>query len=134
VEQLQDPRPPLGGFVDLDVQLGDAAQAQPTAQLATDEGHCPAKRGQGRRPLGGLPDQADPHARVGQVRGRVHPSHGHETDPRIRHLASQQPADLLAEQFVDPFEALAHTWLRAAGLTGAQSPWTPGIVSRARTG
>ena len=70
-EQLEDARAALGGVVELDVQVRDAPDPQPRAELVADERHRVAERREGRVALGRLADDADPDLGVAQVRRRL---------------------------------------------------------------
>jgi hypothetical protein len=133
VKELEDPRAALRGVVDVDVQLRHAAQADPSAELAPDERHGPAQRGEGGPPLGRLADQADPDSGVGEIRRDVDLGDRHEADAGVGDLAAEQAADLLAQELANPVSALAHADLRVGDIVGVPPPWPPGIVSRART-
>ena len=71
VEQLEDARAALGGVVELDVEVGDAPDAQPPAELVPHERHRPAERGDGRVALRGWPMTLTQTLRVAQVRRRL---------------------------------------------------------------
>ena len=98
----------LGGVVELDVEVRDPPQPQARPELVADERHRPAERLDGRRPLGRLADDADPDLGVPQVRRRLDARDRHEPDPRIRDIPSHDRRDLLPQELVDPFGALAH--------------------------
>ena len=72
VEQLQDARAPLGRVVELDVQVGDALDAQGLAQLVPHERHRPAERGDRRGRSLGWPMTLTHTLRVAQVGRRLH--------------------------------------------------------------
>ena len=71
VEELQDARAALERVVELEVELRDALDPQPLAELVADERHRPAQRGERRLPLLGLADDADPDLGMAQVRRRL---------------------------------------------------------------
>jgi hypothetical protein len=107
-QHLEDARAALGGVVEVDVEVRDAPDAQPRTQLVTDERHRVSKGLQRGVALGRLADDADPDLGVPQVVGRLDARDRREPDPRIRDLATDDRADLLAEEFVDAFGSLAH--------------------------
>ena len=59
--------PALGGVVEVDVQVRDALDPQPLAELVPDERHRVAERLDGGVALGRLADDADPDLGVAQV-------------------------------------------------------------------
>jgi len=96
------------------MEVRDTPDAQSRTQLVTDERHRVSKSRQGGIPLGWLADDADPDLGVTQVVGRLDTRDRREPDPRIRDLTTDDRADLLAQEFVDPFRSLAHETTTAA--------------------
>ena len=118
-QQLEDPRTALGRVVQVDVQVRDAPDPEPPAQLVADERHRVAQRRDRRVALGRLADDADPDLGVAQVLRGLDDGDRGEADPRIRDLPRQDRADLLPQQFVDALCSLAHaTGYRRAARMG----------------
>ena len=108
VQQVEHARAAFGGVVEPDMELRDAAETEPRAELAPDEHHRPVERRERRLPLRLVADHADPDAGMAEIRCGLDLGHGHEADSGIRHLAAQDLADLLSQQLIDPLSALGH--------------------------
>ena len=98
------------------MQVRDPLDAQRLAELVTDERHRVLERGDRGIALGRLADDADPDLGVAQVRRRLDRRDRGEPDPRIRDVTSDDRADLLPKELVDPLCSLAH---RSAQLADA---------------
>ena len=117
VQQVQDPRAPLERVVELEMELRDALDPEPLAELVLDERHRPTERRQRRLPIGRLADDADEDLGMAKIRRRLDARHRREAHPRIGDLARDDHADLLPKQLVDPVSSRWSSPLVAASLT-----------------
>ena len=108
VEEVQKARPPLGRVVEPDVELRDAPDPQPAAQLVADIAHRLLQRAQRLVAIGLAADHAHPYLGVPEVRRRLDVGDRREPDARVRDLLGEQRPDLLAQELVDALGALAH--------------------------
>jgi hypothetical protein len=108
LQDLLDAVVPLDAFIEEELQLGRAPQAQSTAQLSAKE-----RRGAFKRPCGLTPrllvaERRVVHARLLEVGRHADVSDGQEADTGIVHLAGQQLREVFANLFADPSRALGH--------------------------
>ena len=94
------------------VELRDALEPEPLAELVPDERHRPPERRERCLAFRRLADDADPDLGMAQVRRRLDVGDRDEADPRVGDLAGQDRPDLLAQELVDPVGALRHRPLR----------------------
>ena len=99
--------PALHRVVEPDVELGDAPDPQPPAELVADEPHRVLERAERLLPVGPAADHAHPDLRVAEVRRRLDVGDRHEPDPRVGDLLREERADLLAQELVDAIGSLA---------------------------
>jgi hypothetical protein len=107
-EEPEHARASLRGLVRPDVELRDAPEPDPRAQLATHERHRTLERPHRPRSIVRLTDDAHPDAGGAQVRRGLDVRDGDEPDPRVLHVARKDRADLLAQQLIDPISSCSH--------------------------
>jgi hypothetical protein len=107
-EELEDARATLGGLVEVHVQVRDPLDPEPLPELVPDERHSVTQRRDGGISFSRLPDDAHPDLGVAEVGRRLDLGDGDEPDTRIRHIPTDDLADLLPQELVDPLGSLAH--------------------------
>ena len=107
-EQLEHAGAALDRVVAAQLELRDAPQPDPRAELVAHERHRVLERLHRLLALRRLPDDADPDARDAEVRRGLHVGDRHEPDPRVLDVLGQDRADLLAQQLIDPIGSRSH--------------------------
>src|SRR3954447_10080179 len=90
------------------MQVRDPLDPEPLAELVPDERHRVTQRRDRGIALGRLPDDAHPDLGVAEVGRRLDLGDRDEPDPRIRHIPTDDLADLLPQELVDTLCSLAH--------------------------
>ena len=83
VEEAKDARSALERLVELEMELRDALQPQPLAELVTDERHRPAERPKGLLATLRLTDDADEDLGMAKIGRRLDARDRRESDPWI---------------------------------------------------
>src|SRR6476620_2899558 len=132
VEQMEYARAPLSRVIKANVELGYPLDPKSPSELVAHERHRMRESGHRSVALGGLADHAHPDAGVTKVRSRLDPGDGGEADTWIGDVLDDHPADLLAQELVDPVGPLTHdvTSCRRLGRLGGGQPPRPRLTHR----
>ena len=101
LQNLFDPVLPLDAGIEEELEIVDAPEAQPPAQLAAKEGSRPFERALALTARFVVAHGRVVHARLLQIGGYLDVGDGEEADARIVHFAREEIRDLDAELITD---------------------------------